>query len=189
VLLHGGPSRMLRPRVLIPILVSAFFGLVPYVYLPWASSRSAMDGWGETASLSGFLRHFLRQEYGTFQLAADVTDTVGIWGRLKVYLIHLLAESMYVTVPLALLGLACSWFASGITHLHSSVTTGDKKSKSLLHYAPFFTFNVRASSEPSSGVSEEDAVITMVEDSENHSLVQKRMLRFCGLVFATCYFS
>ncbi|CAM9250691.1 unnamed protein product, partial [Heterosigma akashiwo] len=38
-----------------------------------------IDSWGDQRTLEGFLRHFLRQEYGTFQLASDMgrANTVG----------------------------------------------------------------------------------------------------------------
>lgn len=83
---------------------------------------------GDQRTISGFLHHFLRREYGaiaclpvarfvlllfvafdfsgTFQLAADQTDDPGMWSRLKVYWRVLLAESLYVTPFLALAGLA-----------------------------------------------------------------------------------
>lgn len=60
-----------------------------------------MDSWGDTASLSGFLHHFLRREYGTFQLAADVEDKVGFVGRLIVFLKESLRET-WIAPPIAL---------------------------------------------------------------------------------------
>jgi hypothetical protein len=42
---------------------------------------------GDQRTLSGFLHHFLRREYGTFQLAADQDPTKdpGMLSRLIVY--------------------------------------------------------------------------------------------------------
>lgn len=48
-------------------------GLLPYLYLPIAAARSPPIAWGDTASLSGFLTHVLRREYGTFQLASTAS--------------------------------------------------------------------------------------------------------------------
>ncbi|XP_059998114.1 protein O-mannosyl-transferase TMEM260 isoform X2 [Lagenorhynchus albirostris] len=45
-------------------------GLLPYVYLPISSYRhQARWTWGDQTTLPGFLTHFLREEYGTFNLA------------------------------------------------------------------------------------------------------------------------
>ena len=44
-------------------------GLLPYAWLPAAHTWWRGPGsWGDTSTLAGFLRHFLRQDYGTFQL-------------------------------------------------------------------------------------------------------------------------
>jgi hypothetical protein len=44
-------------------------GLLPYAHLPLAQLRRPLPGsWGDTTSLRGFLRHLLRQDYGTFRL-------------------------------------------------------------------------------------------------------------------------
>lgn len=50
------------------------FGLLPYVYLPIAEILSPKAGsWGHLSSLSGFVHHFLRKDYGTFQLFSGET--------------------------------------------------------------------------------------------------------------------
>ncbi|NXV91894.1 TM260 protein, partial [Calonectris borealis] len=44
-------------------------GLLPYLYLPASSYLSrARWTWGDQTTLQGFLTHFLREEYGTFNL-------------------------------------------------------------------------------------------------------------------------
>ena len=88
--------------------VSFLFGCSPYLYLPWSSSQGIMDSWGETASIGGFLHHFLRREYGTFQLAADVVDKIGLIGRLIVYAKASFEEMLGVT-PIALLAIVLLW--------------------------------------------------------------------------------
>ncbi|MCB0411598.1 MAG: hypothetical protein KDD22_03685, partial [Bdellovibrionales bacterium] len=45
-------------------------GLTPYVYLWWAPAKSHIASWGHIESWANFTKHFFRQEYGTFQLAA-----------------------------------------------------------------------------------------------------------------------
>lgn len=84
-------------------------GMSPYIYLPISASFKGQDSWGDQRSLSGFLHHFLRREYGTFQLAADGTsEDPGMWPRLLVYFKVLHEESLYVAPYLATLGLIVS---------------------------------------------------------------------------------
>ncbi|XP_036910264.1 transmembrane protein 260 isoform X2 [Sturnira hondurensis] len=54
------------------VKLSLYFsaGLLPYLYLPVSSYlRQARWTWGDQTTLLGFLTHFLREEYGTFNLA------------------------------------------------------------------------------------------------------------------------
>ncbi|XP_045679183.1 transmembrane protein 260 isoform X4 [Phyllostomus hastatus] len=54
------------------VTLSLYFsaGLLPYVYLPVSSYlNQARWTWGDQTTLLGFLTHFLREEYGTFNLA------------------------------------------------------------------------------------------------------------------------
>ncbi|NXN98546.1 TM260 protein, partial [Rhinopomastus cyanomelas] len=51
-------------------------GLLPYLYLPASSYLSrARWTWGDQTSFQGFLTHFLREEYGTFNLAKSETGS------------------------------------------------------------------------------------------------------------------
>jgi hypothetical protein len=79
-------------------------GLSLYAYLPLAALRRPMDSWGDQRTLSGFMHHFLRREYGTFQLAADSDSDPGMLVRLGVYWRVLLEESLLVGPALALVG-------------------------------------------------------------------------------------
>lgn len=57
------PSKLLRHGVLLLI------GFSFYLYLPIAASLNPIAGsWGDVTTLKGFLHHFLRKDYGTFQL-------------------------------------------------------------------------------------------------------------------------
>jgi hypothetical protein len=58
-----------HPTVLVILSVCFLAGLLPYAYLPIASSIAPKPGsWGQVDTLSGFLHHILRKDYGTFQL-------------------------------------------------------------------------------------------------------------------------
>ena len=53
------------------VKLSLYFsaGLLPYIYLPVSSYlNQARWTWGDQTTLLGFLTHFLREEYGTFNL-------------------------------------------------------------------------------------------------------------------------
>ncbi|XP_028934908.1 transmembrane protein 260 isoform X3 [Ornithorhynchus anatinus] len=51
-------------------------GLLPYLYLPVSSGLNrARWTWGDQTTLSGFLTHFFREEYGTFNLAKSETGS------------------------------------------------------------------------------------------------------------------
>lgn len=67
----------LTPRRL--ALATAWFvaGLLPYVYLPIAAAAHPPATWGDPTTMSGFLTHLLRREYGTFQLASGDVGSGG----------------------------------------------------------------------------------------------------------------
>jgi hypothetical protein len=78
-----------RPSVLAKLAGSFLVGLLPYLYMPLAASLHPRAGsWGDAASLSGFLHHFLRRDYGTFQLfsGAQGKSAEGFWERNEAYL-------------------------------------------------------------------------------------------------------
>lgn len=88
------------------VLVVGLLGLSPYVYLYVTTSWKVKDGWGSMITVSGFLRHFLRKEYGTFQLTdGGVDDSVYVWYRLLDYVrsVHF-EEGLFIALPLALCG-------------------------------------------------------------------------------------
>jgi hypothetical protein len=58
----------LSTRLLLACVGCGLLGLLPYVYLPLASRPPTQYAWGDTSSLSGLLSHFLRREYGSFQM-------------------------------------------------------------------------------------------------------------------------
>jgi hypothetical protein len=62
---------LLTPRVAGVLAALVLAGASPYLYLPWAAARRPAIAWGDPSSVSGFLAHVLRREYGTFQLATS----------------------------------------------------------------------------------------------------------------------
>ena len=82
-----GRRRLIGVWPLFVLSVMAVLGLSSYVYVPLAAWHQPLDSWGDQRSMRGFLTHFLREEYGTFQLASDLgeeQDFEKILNRLKV---------------------------------------------------------------------------------------------------------
>ncbi len=99
-------SELLSPKR-IALLVGAFAaGLLPYLYLPLASAQQRWSSWGEAHTWSGFWTHLLRREYGTFQLAAQRGETTPLLSALGAYFRSLVAETYFLGIALALVGLA-----------------------------------------------------------------------------------
>jgi hypothetical protein len=66
-----------------------FCGLLPYAILPFVAILWPDGGsWGDVVSLNGFLHHFLRRDYGTFQLFSGSTtrENEGLYGRNIAYI-------------------------------------------------------------------------------------------------------
>lgn len=95
---------LLGPRMAAALVASLAAGMSPYLYLVEAAWRRAADSWGDQRSLAGFAHHFLRREYGTFQLAADQDGDPGMLVRLGVYWRNLGEESMGAAPWLAAAG-------------------------------------------------------------------------------------
>jgi hypothetical protein len=99
--------RLLRLRVLGSLALATVLGFLPYLYLPLAGIRPAAVHWGDTASWSGFVTHFLRREYGTFRLADESVGSAGsLWPRFAMFWGDALRSSFFALIPLGLAALA-----------------------------------------------------------------------------------
>jgi hypothetical protein len=88
------------------VLVLCFVaGFLPYLYLPIASRTIPLAGWGDPTSVSGFLSHFFRTEYGTFQLGAMGEGRGIFWNLLGYQLQTLPWQWSFVGVAFAALGI------------------------------------------------------------------------------------
>lgn len=88
-------------------------GLIPYMYLPLAIKYNHQKGsWGYPLTIEGFLNHFLRKDYGTFQLYSGNSgkQVEGFLQRTTAYIKDLHYEQgLYVTSILALIGVLSWW--------------------------------------------------------------------------------
>lgn len=95
--------------LVVPVLLRAagggLLGLSTYLYLPWAASQRTYGSWGELRTWSGFLKHVLRAEYGTFRLGMVVGSETSL-ERIWIYLRHTSEESFHVAFPVLFVGLA-----------------------------------------------------------------------------------
>ncbi len=72
------------------LMLCGVCGLVPYLYLPiqykFVSFGPYMN-WGDVMSFGGFFHHFIRADYGTFQLGSDsLTAKITYLHRISVFL-------------------------------------------------------------------------------------------------------
>jgi hypothetical protein len=80
-------------------------GLTPFLYMPLAALRDPLVVWGDVSTPTGFVRHVLRSDYGSFSLIPGATGQSGDVGRaLAFYFRHLASEVLFVGLPLAVLG-------------------------------------------------------------------------------------
>lgn len=117
--LHGQLWRPAGWRVAVLGVAWGLVGLLPYLYLPMAAKwSSAVLVWSNPDSFGGLLNHFLRREYGTFQLASGQVASKVDLGRLLSYYFSTAAfRLLFVTLPLAALGVMAGVGAAGFKEL------------------------------------------------------------------------
>ncbi|GMH70554.1 hypothetical protein TL16_g05437 [Triparma laevis f. inornata] len=91
-------------KTLIFTAVATIGGLMPYYYLVIRANAHAVDGWGDQRTLRGILRHFLREEYGTFVLASEWESGEEQTGdkfirRCSLFLTTFSSESLHIGIP------------------------------------------------------------------------------------------
>ena len=107
--------RLLRVRTAGALAGCAAAGFLPYLYLPLSGLRPAAVTWGDPATLSGFLTHFFRREYGTFRLADETVGSAGSLGaRLALFAQAAARASLFVVAPLGLAALAAMRLAGPV---------------------------------------------------------------------------
>ncbi|XP_013409031.2 transmembrane protein 260-like, partial [Lingula anatina] len=89
--------------------VGFLLGLLPYIYLPLSAYwNTARYTWGDQRTWGGFVRHLLRQEYGTFDLGKDQVGS-DMYTFLSFYLDHTITSFLYIGPTLALVGIVVSF--------------------------------------------------------------------------------
>ena len=104
-MLFRAPVAARQPAVLARLAASVAAGFLPYLYLPIAGARLPMMSWGDFSSVGGFLHHFLRRDYGTFQLGSGTARHDQLVAGIASYVADLPTELLVIGPLLALLGL------------------------------------------------------------------------------------
>ncbi len=74
--------------------------------MPWSALRNEANlTWGDQRTLAGFLKHILREEYGTFALAKGDRSTSNFWLGIWVHLKSFTHETCFLGPLLVALGL------------------------------------------------------------------------------------
>ena len=128
-LLHGSRRSVLFKAALsflVPIMI--FYATVPY----FAITRPHRGSWGDVTSIAGFVHHFLRRDYGTFQLYSGNDDgSESVMNRMLQW------ATDYFTTQSGNNPLVCFSFLLGCRHL-MTIPTGRVVIASLAFYLGVF---------------------------------------------------
>ncbi|MCP5533475.1 MAG: DUF2723 domain-containing protein [Akkermansiaceae bacterium] len=103
------PSYWLKPTRLAGLAGVLLLGLLPYAFLPAASSSAAPVSWGDWTTPEGAWKHFTRADYGTMQLASGEVASAGGWTtRLAAWGRFEAGALGWFGVPVALSGLVAA---------------------------------------------------------------------------------
>lgn len=80
-------------------------GMTPYLALPLWSKERFIFSWGALDSWKGFWLHFLRKEYGTFQLAAGESNYSNLFFNMYKYSRDLMDQFLFVLVIPVIVGI------------------------------------------------------------------------------------
>ncbi|GFR61765.1 transmembrane protein 260 [Elysia marginata] len=109
VMLRLWKNEFLCSGLILKLTLAFALGLTPYLYLPISTvANVARWTWGDQSSLAGFLKHLLRQEYGTWDLLKDHSGQ-GFMHGLQSYLTHITAD---LSIPLSMLSALSMWITA-----------------------------------------------------------------------------
>ena len=125
-----------RPLSIIYLGIAFLCGLLPYIYLPTAALLKPSHGsWGHVTDMNGFLHHFLRKDYGTFQLYSGSAgkNTEGFSVRTLSYIKDVFyTQGYYVSLPLAAIGILMTILTTFAVLFESKPTVAAKQVGSSL---------------------------------------------------------
>jgi hypothetical protein len=107
-LLVLGRRTLLAPRRVGTSLGLFALGLLPHLYLPWASARRLIVSWGDLTTPGGLATHLLRREYGTLRLVVGEARS-SLAQNLGRYAFDAGEALLWVGLGLALWGAVAGW--------------------------------------------------------------------------------
>ena len=116
-LLVRGPAPLRRPAHVFRLAALFGLGLLPYAYLPLAASGVPLMTWGDFSSVGGFLDHFLRRDYGTFQLGAGEARSGQLVTGIRTFVREAPGELLMIGPVLGLFGLVTTLGREGVRGL------------------------------------------------------------------------
>ena len=128
VVLVRKPGVFISPKVILLCLVFLAIGLLPYLYLPWASSSNPYINWGSPDTWDNFLHHVLRRQYGDESMNAP-HSWQWFWGHIKTLWQWNLQQYTIISIPFIMIGiiyLACRkrtlfFFTLGLFLMHTII--------------------------------------------------------------------
>lgn len=85
-------------------------GSSPYLLLFQSNTTLVRGSWGDLTSITGFFRHILRAEYGTFQLGANRPDVETFSERIVLYVSYMSGQTCHLVFPLAIVSVIYASF-------------------------------------------------------------------------------
>ena len=101
--------------LLLKVAVLFLMGLSPYLYLPISAIFTVNpNSWGDCGTVSGFITHFFRKEYGTFSLASQEARyiTTSFKRAWEYYCVDVVAQSLQIFWVFGIIGMVVSLYSS-----------------------------------------------------------------------------
>ncbi len=108
------------------VTILFIIGLLPYSYLYFASVAPKPGSWGDSSNITGFFRHVLRMEYGTFQLGVKHGSETFI-ERVVLYVMFINSETYYMGTIFLVLAVVTTL----MTLIHTSSNDNTNKDVSV----------------------------------------------------------
>ncbi|KAF2076608.1 hypothetical protein CYY_002094 [Polysphondylium violaceum] len=106
IMFIAGRDQLWSMKIVSNLSICALSGLSPYLFLFVAPKLNKVKySWGNTSTISGFITHFLRSEYGTLQLySGDEGNSISLLPKIFLYFENLVDQFTIIGVILALIG-------------------------------------------------------------------------------------
>ncbi|KAK5577482.1 hypothetical protein RB653_002423 [Dictyostelium firmibasis] len=102
----SGRDQLWNIKILSNLVFYTLVGLSPYLLILVTPKLNKVKySWGNTSTLRGFIKHFLREEYGTLQLYGGDGGVISLFTKISIYFENLTIQFGYIGLALSLIGL------------------------------------------------------------------------------------